>query len=583
MIKTLIAMKKYIKPEMKLLIGSTILTLIFAILALFEPIATGLIIDAINKEEASRMIFIGILLIIGVTAIRTLLRYGFYIGFEQLSQRIVYGLRKDLYSKLQQLDISYFDNTPNGKIMSKMTGDVEAIRHFYAWISHVSIFHGVVFIMALVSMVVIDPLLTGTLIAIIPFILFLSLRLSKTVKPTFSRIREQFSKLNTVVQENISGNRVVKVFSREPYEIEKFQIENQAFMDRNLESAKIWETYLPLLDGFALLFNVIVLVVGAIFIMNGRMTIGELVMFNRLLWMINNPMRMIGWLINGTQNFVASYEKVSEILDQDIIIKEPKCPIVKEEIQGYVTFDNVSFTYEDLPVLKNISFEVAPGQTVALLGSTGSGKSTLISLLSRFYDVSDGQILIDHEPITRYNLQNLRSNISIAMQDIFLFSDTIEGNISYGVPGATSKKIRLASEIAGVNEFVHQLNDSFDTVIGERGMGLSGGQRQRIALARAIIEDPSILVLDDTTSAVDMETEFKILSELKKINSERTTFIIAHRISSVKDADLILVMDQGEVIERGNHQALLDKKGYYYDVFTSQMGEFDSLNQKEVG
>ncbi len=583
MIKTLIAMKKYIKPEMKLLVGSTLITLIFAILALFEPIATGFIIDAINQEEAGRMIFIGILMIIGVTALRTLMRYGFFMGFEELSQRIVYSLRKDLYSKLQQLDISYFDNTPNGKIMSKMTGDVEAIRHFYAWISHVSIFHGVVFLMALISMVIIDPLLTGTIVLIIPVILFLSLRLSKTVKPTFSRIREQFSKLNTVVQENISGNRVVKVFSREPYEIEKFQLENQAFMDRNLESARIWETYLPLLDGFALFFNVIVLVVGAIFIMNGRMTIGELVMFNRLLWMINNPMRMIGWLINGTQNFVASFEKVSEILDQDIAIQEPKCPIVKERIQGYVNFENVSFTYEDLPVLKDITFEVAPGQTVALLGSTGSGKSTLISLLSRFYDVSEGQILIDHEPITRYNLQNLRSNISIAMQDIFLFSDTIEGNISYGVPGATSKKVRLASEIAGVNEFVHQLNDSFDTVIGERGVGLSGGQRQRIALARAIIEDPSILVLDDTTSAVDMETEFKILSELKKINQERTTFIIAHRISSVKDADLILVMDQGKIIERGTHQSLLDQKGYYYDVFTSQMGEFDGLRQKEVG
>lgn len=581
MFKTFKELKHYIKPQLGLFILGSLLTILFALLAQVDPYVTGLIIDGVYGDNDSSIVIKGVLIISGVTLVRTMIRYGYFMTFEKLSQHIVYDIRKDLYAKLQQLDFTYFDKTPNGKIMSKMTGDIEAIRHFFAWITHVTIFHTFIFIFAIISMIIINPLLTSTLVVIIPFILFFSLRLSKSVKPTFVKIREQFSKLNTVVQENISGNRVVKAFAREAYEIEKFEKENEGFKQRNIESAKIWEDNLPFLDAFAVLFNVVVLVIGGYLIIEEQMTIGELVAFNRLLWMINNPLRMVGWLINGTQNFVASYEKVKELFDAKSQIKEPKHPIQKKELDGYVRFENVDFHYEDLPVLKNINFSVKPGDTVAILGATGSGKSTLTSLISRFYDVDNGKIFIDDEPIEKYSTQTIRSNVSVAMQDIFLFSETIEGNIKYGVPKAKQKQIRYAAEIAGVNEFVHDFDDSFDTVIGERGVGLSGGQRQRIALARAVIENPSILILDDTTSAVDMETEYKILGELKKLNKNRTTFIIAHRISSVKDADIILVMENGTIVERGNHEHLVKAKGYYYDVFTQQMGEFDT--NKEVG
>ncbi len=580
MLKTLRELSVYTKPHRRLFIVGTIFTLVFALLAVVDPYVTGMIIDAIDgstgKEVNRQFVITGSLIIIGVTLFRTFFRYWLFIFFEKFSQKVIYQIRRDLYVKLQSLDFNYFDRTPNGRIMSKMTGDIEAIRHFFAWITHVSIFHGTVFILAIITMITINPLLTSTILLIIPFILYFSLKMSRSVKPTFVNIREQFSKLNTVVQENISGNRVVKAFAREPYEIEKFQKENIAFMNRNLESAKVWETYLPALDAFAVLFNVIVLFMGTVLILRGSMTVGELVAFNRLLWMINNPLRMVGWLINGAQNFVASYEKVKEIFDAKSQIELHEQPIVKEEIRGHIKFDDVSFHYEDMPVLDHINFEVSPGQTVALLGSTGSGKTTLTSLISRFYDVSEGNIYVDHVPIKEYDVQALRNNISVAMQDIFLFSDTIEGNISYGVPTANKRDVRYAAEIAGVNEFIYQFDENFDTVVGERGVGLSGGQKQRIALARALIQNPSILVLDDTTSAVDMETEYKILSELKKINAARTTFIIAHRISSVKDADIILVMDKGTIIERGTHQELLDQRGYYYEVFTQQMGEFDS-------
>lgn len=575
MFKTLKSLNSYIQPYRKLYIPATIMTIGFALLAQVDPYVTGKLIDVILEGGDVRLVIMGAGVILFVTLIRSFFRYKYFMQFELFSQKVVYKLRQEMYIKLQNLDFNFFDKTTTGKIMTNMTGDIEAIRHFFAWITHASLFQGFIFIFALISMFLINPILASSLVLIIPFIAYCSLKLSRSVKPKFVKIREQFSRLNTVVQENISGNRVIKAFASEPYEVDKFNIENEKFMAVNMEAAQVWEKYLPALEAFAILFNVVVMLVGSFLVIYNKMTIGELVTFYRLLWMINFPLRMLGWLINGTQNFIASYERVEVLLNEESKIKEITEPVTKLKLEGYVRFENVSFDYGDMPVLKNISFEVKPGETVALLGSTGSGKSTLTSLISRFYDVTSGNIFIDNEPIQNYDVLNLRRNISIAMQDIFLFSDTIEGNIAYGVPEANKKQIRMAAEIAGVHEFIYQFEQQYDTVVGERGVGLSGGQKQRIALARAIIENPAILILDDTTSAVDMETEYKILSELKKINDRRTTFIIAHRISSVKDADKILVMDKGLIVERGTHAELIEKKGFYYGVFTQQMGEFD--------
>lgn len=579
MLKAIKALKGYSSQYRFLMYSGAIMAILFAFFALVEPKVSGDIVDGLLTGKSNFYIFQGCLLIIGATILRSFLRRTFLMNFEKASQGIIYQLREDMYKKLQGLDFNFFDRTPVGHTMSKMTGDIEAVRHFYAWSIHEALFHAVIFIFALINMIIISPVLTGSLITLVPFISLLSILLAKKIKPTFTRIREEFSKLNILVQENISGNRIVKAFTREDYEIQKFDSANKAYERVNLESAKVQETYHPYLDAIAVFFNVIVLLFGGYMVIQHSMSVGSLVAFNRLLWMINNPLRMLGKIINDFQNFSASYEKIEEFMEEECELKPTENKLENPQIQGYVAFKDVSFRFEDQPVLKHIDFEVAPGQTVAILGATGSGKSSIINLISHFYDATEGEVLIDGFPITHYDHKTLRSSIAVAMQDIFLFSDSIEKNIAYGVPDFEEKEILWASHVAGVNEFIEQFEDGFDTIIGERGVGLSGGQKQRIALARAIILNPSILILDDTTSAVDIETEYFILTELKKINKLRTTFMIAHRISSVKDADLILVLDQGAIVERGTHQSLLEKQGYYYRIFTQQMGDFDPAKE----
>lgn len=420
------------------------------------------------------------------------------------------------------------------------------------------------------------------MLIITPFIGYFAYNMTRDVGPTFYAIREQFSKLNTIVQENISGNRVVKAFAKEDYETSKFQRENQAFMDRNLESAKMWEKYLPILTSFSNMFSVIMILAGGILVIKGSMSIGDLVVFNSLIWALNNPMNMVGWLINDIERFIASSRKIRMLISADAKIKSNDKAAAKNRIHGDIEFKNVSFKYGDEAVLENIDFKAKSGQTVAILGPTGCGKSTLVSLIQRFYDACEGEILIDGKNIKKYNLQKLRDSISAAMQDIFLFSDTIEGNIAYGTPDASFEKVKWAAEVSDADEFISKLSNGYDTIVGERGVGLSGGQKQRIALARAVIKEPSILILDDTTSSLDVETEIMIQKNLRKYLRNKTTFIIAHRISSVKNADLILVMDEGRIVESGTHDELLKKKGYYANVYENQYGNFEKKLRKEV-
>ena len=571
-LKWIIGYLKYHIPKYSI---ALILVLITSLLSMINPFLAGDIVDRVlNGNEKNILIPILIIMLV-VVVIKGILTYTYQMIFERVSQDILLNIRKDLYSKLLKLDFDYYNNTKTGDIMARMTGDTDALRHFIAWVVYNILSNLSVFIFAIISMVIVSLPLTLFMLAICPIIAIITIKMGVQISPTFYNIREAYSRLNSVTQENISGNRVVKAFSREDYEIEKFNKENLNYKEKNIDTTKIIGKYMPVLEYLSSFLSIIMILVGGILVINKSMTLGDLVIFNGLLWALNNPMRMAGYLINDTERFIASSIKIRELLNTESNIKNSKAPVKSERIHGDILFDNVSFNYGDTAALKNVSFEAKCGQTIGIIGPTGAGKSTLVNLICRFYDATEGEVLIDYTPIKNIDIKQLRSSIGMAMQDIFLFSDTIEGNIAYGNPSVSLDKVKDIAKLSEAHGFISEMPEGYDTIIGERGVGLSGGQRQRISLARALITNPSILILDDTTSAVDMETEFKIQKEVNLNNPNRTNFIIAHRISSVKSADLILVLDNGRIIESGTHDSLVNNKGYYYEVYKTQFGDFN--------
>ncbi|HAA2279557.1 TPA_asm: ABC transporter ATP-binding protein [Listeria monocytogenes] len=571
---------QYVRKYRLLMIGVFILIFIASGISIIYPLLGGKVIDDVVYQNKTNLLIPLLLIMIISTIIRTICRYTYQIMCERIGQNSLFRIREDLYKKLQSLDFDFFNNTRVGDIMARMTGDTDAIRHFVSWVSYNILENVFLFSFAIIIMTAIDWKLTLALVIVTPLIAILTMKMSSKAQPVFYEIRESFSRLNSMVEENISGNRVVKAFAREDFEMKKFHEHNEDFKKRNLDSADVSRTYLPVLDSLAGMLVVITLIFGGYLVIKGQMTLGDLVAFNGFLWMLNGPMRMSGWLINDVQRFIASSFKI-----QDMMATDAKIPIHAEKpapsLQGHVEFKNVSFHFEDDPntdVLKNISLKASPGQTIAILGETGAGKSTLVNLICRFYDPTSGEILIDGVDARKWHVRELRNHIATVMQDIFLFSDTIEGNIAFGAPDATMEDVRRMARIADADHFIETMPESYDTIVGERGVGLSGGQKQRISLARALLKNPSILILDDTTSAVDMETEVKIQGELKKITENTTTFIIAHRISSVKEADEILILNHGEIIERGTHSSLLAEKGYYFDIYNKQLGTEANVN-----
>ena len=561
-------LKKY---RLAIVIGLVLMTVIVAC-AIVNPYISGMIVDDVIQGGAYDLLpkLIGIML--AVTAVRAILRYATQMMFETCSQGVLYRMRDAVYRKLLQEDFAFYNRNRTGDLMSRQTGDMDAIRHFVAFVIYTVYENILMFIFALVMIFMVNVKLALCMMAVLPFCLFTTYLQSKHVKPRFHECRQSFSSLNAFVQENISENRVVKAFAKEEYEKEKFEKENDKYREAELGAASIWCRFVPIFELLSNLLMVVLILYGGYQVICGEMTLGNLVTVNGYLWMLSNPLRFAGWWVNDVQRFITSVEKIYDTYSKEPDVKKPKKGIKRKEMQGNIEFRNVSYEVEGEDIIHNISFSVEKGQTVGILGSTGAGKSTIMNLLCRFYDVTEGEVLVDGIDVKNWDLHDLRDNIGMAMQDVFLFSDTIEGNIAYGKPDCTFEEVKEAAVMSDANLFIKAMPDGYQTIVGERGVGLSGGQKQRISLARALLKKPSILILDDTTSAVDMETESYIQEQLKKLGRKHTVFVIAYRISSIKDADVIFVMDEGRIVERGNHESLLKQNGYYATVYKHQNG-----------
>ncbi len=564
-------------------------TALLAVLALGNSLITANIMDTVFRPlqetgmvdpAASRHLAVMVAVLIGFTLFRTGFGYLSIMTYETVSQKLIYQLRRDLYKNMQDQDQAFYSQYRTGDLMTRLTGDMDMIRHAVCWVIRQLIHCTVLFVTTSITFLATDWLFALSMLWVTPLIFLITFLFSKKVHPLYVELREKLSGLNTAAQENISGNRVVKAFAREDYEKDRFDQKNKDYKEANKTASLLWLKYSPFVDTLSQSLSIAVLLVGGIFLINGRITIGTFTMFNGLTWTLSDPMRMLGMHLNDLQRFFASSSKIIELYyARSTIVSRPDARKPAGRVKGEVEFKSVGLKLHGTDVLSEINLKIKPGETVAIMGPTGAGKTSLVSLIPRFTDVTAGEVDLDGVPIRMYDLNALRSSIGIATQDVFLFSDSVDGNIAYGDSGMSEEEVKRFAKMADV-DFAEKLPQGFDTVIGERGTGLSGGQKQRIALARALAVRPSVLILDDTTSAVDLETEKYIQEQLSRLDFPCTKIIVAQRISTTKRADKVVVLENGRITEVGTHQELSQKPGYYREVFLLQNGADDL--EKEV-
>ncbi len=570
---------KNMKGDRALYIFALFLTVISQSMYIITPYFTQQIVDtfligeqaAENLRTGSDILLRMIFMMVGFTLIRCIIQYSANLSYEKTSQGLIYRIRKVLFDKIEQQDATFYDRFRTGDIMTRVTGDLDMIRHSVAWIIKTTLECVVLFSATMVYFFSIDWLMAICMVVLTPLILIITKKFKDVVGPYYVDLREKLSDLNTCAEENISGNRVVKAFARENFEIDKFDEKNKNYNEANKKSAFTWLRFFPYLEITAQSLAVVCLICGGLFAIFGRITLGEYAAFSGLIWTISNPMRTLGNIVNDYQRFTASANKIIELYyAHPAIIDRADAVELGRRVEGKIEFRNVSFGYGKNEVLHNISFTVNPGEKVAIMGATGSGKTTLINLIPRIYDVSDGEVLVDDINVRMMKLKELRGSIGIATQDVLLYSDTIEGNICFGNVDLPEEEVKKYAECADAHNFITKTSDGYDTIIGERGVGLSGGQKQRISLARALAVKPSILILDDTTSAVDLETEKRIQDALANLDYPCTKIIVAQRISSAKDADRIIILKDGKIAEMGTHEELIKTGGYYSEVYELQ-------------
>lgn len=555
---------------------------LFAICSMIIAIVLDMIYPQITQKIVDDVIIGGQLelltkLLVGIVVVgvgRSVFGYCKEFTFDKMSATIGTEMRKDLFAHIQTLSMSYFDNTNTGELMARVKDDIDKIWNALGYVGML-----VIEVIIHVSFVLYCMFRLNWKLAFLPLTTMIicgtvAIVMERKLDKIYEEISEENAVLTTVAEENLAGVRTVKAFAREKYEIEKFKSHNKRYYDLNVSQAKTLVRYYPIFQFVGKALPVATTILGGVSVMNGTMSLGALVAFVEYSRNCTWPMEMLGWLTNDVSSAVASYKKIKKIYAQTAEIKEEEQPVTLERVEGRVEFSHVSFAIEGKEILNDVSFLLPAGKTLGIMGATGSGKTSLIHLLQRFYDVTDGCIRVDDTDIRKLKLKQLRSNISVVLQDVFLFSDTIEENIKMGKRKKLEmEEIRNAAEDARAKSFIEKMEEQYDTVIGERGVGLSGGQKQRISIARALAKHAPILVLDDSTSALDMETEHEIQKTLNELE-DTTKLIIAHRISAVRHADEIIYLQDGKIAERGTHEELLEKKGLYYQTYLAQYGSY---------
>ncbi|MBT9176480.1 MAG: putative multidrug export ATP-binding/permease protein [Firmicutes bacterium] len=519
------------------------------------------------------------------TVLRSAFGYLERISMEWIAQRTIYDLRNAIYHHLQSLSFSFYDQAQTGELMSRATADVEMLRRFLSFGILRLTSSALTLVVVMTLLLTMDIRLALVSMVSIPLLVFAIWRFATTVRPRYKQIQEQLGAITAVLQEAIAGVRVVRAFAQEDREIERFRRENWRYLDLNITTVRLWALYFPLMTFLGGLGSTVVLWYGGSRVIAGELSVGAMIAFQTLLMQLVMPIRMLGWLVNMASQAAAAGQRVYTILDTASDVRDKPSAVELVRPAGHVRFNRVSFSYDGKSsVLDDVSIDAKPGQIIALLGTTGSGKSTVINLIPRFYDVTAGSITIDGMDVRDVTLKSLRANIGMVLQETFLFSASLKDNIAYGRPGAKEHELIAAAKAAQIHDFILSLPEGYNTLIGERGIGLSGGQKQRVAVARALLMDPRVLILDEATSSVDSETELAMQRALQAVMRNRTTFVIAQRLSTVRGAHQIIVLQEGQIVEQGTHDTLLAQNGIYREIYDLQFRQQDSTqNQTDKG
>ena len=570
--KVVFRLTKYAFRQKRYLLGAYFSMLIATLSAMVIPWMLGNAIDeSLASGLQSRLLLLAVLILI-FSIFRGLFSFSQRYLSEALSQKSAYELRNDFFEKLQSMSFGFFDQEQTGNLMSKATQDVEAVRMFISMgmVRGLSIFVTLGSVTGL--MLFTNWRLTIVSMAFVPIILWRALALSHVLRPAWMRIQVETGAMTTILQENLAGMKIVKAFGAQKFEESKFNKTADSIANLTYSTTRIFASQGSLMTFIFTAATGVIVWYGAHEITSDRLTPGELASFILYMGLLGMPIRMTGWLINTVSRASSAGQRLYDVLDAESPVAEKEEAYTLERVSGKVVFENVSVNYgRDENAIKGIDFKVEPGEMVALLGGPGSGKSTIAHVIPRFYDVATGSIKLDSIDVRDATLASLRSNVGIVMQDVFVFAASIKENIAYGLDEIDEDRVVHAAKIAQLHDFIEGLSNGYDTWVGERGITLSGGQRQRLAIARTILLDPPILILDDSTSSVDMETEARLQEALDDVMEGRTTFVIAHRLSTVRSANLILVLREGSIVERGTHEELIAKNGLYREIHDTQL------------